>query len=462
MHSQGATGAKAAQIERTTTERRVLSEAPRRRLLIVSPHFPPTDAVDMHRVRMNLRHYREHGWEPLVLTVEPAATGRLVDPSLLEILPTNIEVHRCGALPLTWARRLGVSDIALRSYMHMRSAGDALIRSRRPDLILFSTTAFLTMALGPRWRRRYGVPFVLDLHDPWHAAPPGSARFQRRGFKHQLMRQTHQAAEARTAPAASGFISVSDAYVEALRQRYPSLHRVPAETAPFGYADEDVEAAARLGRAWQFAPQDEAALTCVSAGRIAPPMLSSLETFVSMLATARTQAVAPLADMRAGFLGTGYQATGNPAVGAGAAARFSVADRVFERADRAPLLDALKTLLEADALLILGSEDAAYQPSKLYQYLSLAKPLLCIAPGASALARIVGDLDTVIFIPTETADMAAAVRGAAAKLFCLLADKGGDTYAERQDLLERFNARALAARECALFERALAYSRASE
>lgn len=462
MHSRAAAGADAAQIERATMERRVESDAPRRRLLIVSPHFPPADAVDMHRVRMNVRHYREHGWEPLVLTVDPAATGRLVDPSLLEILPANIEVHRCGALPLALARPLGVSDIALRSYLHMRSAGDTLIRSRRPDLILFSTTAFLTMALGPRWRRRYGVPFVLDLHDPWHAAPPGSARFQRSGFKHRMMRQTHRAAEARTAPAASGFISVSDAYIEALRQSYPSLHSVPAETAPFGYADEDVEAAARLGRAWRFTPQDEATLTCVSAGRIAPPMLSSLETFVSMLATARTQGIEPLADMRAGFLGTGYQASGNPAIAAAAAARFSVADRVFERPGRAPLLDALKTLLEADVLLILGSEDAAYQPSKLYQYLSLAKPLLCIAPGASALARTVGDLDSVAFVPTETADLPAAARGAAAKLSRLLADKGGDAYAERQALLQRFNARALAARECALFERALAYSRESE
>ena len=30
-------------------------DAPRRRLLIVSPHFPPADAVDVHRVRMNVR-----------------------------------------------------------------------------------------------------------------------------------------------------------------------------------------------------------------------------------------------------------------------------------------------------------------------------------------------------------------------------------------------------------------------
>lgn len=443
---------------RAATGLRAASEAPRRQVLIVAPHFPPADAADMHRVRMNVRHYRELGWEPLVLTVDAAATGRLVDPSLVETLPCDLEVHRCGALPLSLARRFGVSDIALRSYMHMRSAGDALIRARRPDLVLFSTTAFLTMALGPHWRARHGVPFALDLHDPWHAAPPHSARFQRKGVKHALMRRAHRAAEARAAPAASGLISVSEAYIEALRERYPSLHSVPAVTSPFGYADEDTEAAMRLGRAWRFAP-DEKALTCISAGRIAPPMLSSLETLVSLLAAATANDVAPLARMRAGFLGTGYQASGNPVLSADAAKRFSVPDRIFERPDRAPLLDALKTLLEADVLVALGSEDAAYQPSRLYQHLALKKPLLCVAPGASALARSVRGLDTVVFVATETADIAGAARAAGDKLARLLADKSGHAYAERQDLLERFNARALAARECALFERALAHSK---
>jgi hypothetical protein len=432
--------------------------AARKRLLIVSPHFPPADAADMHRVRMNVRHYREHGWAPVVLTVDAGATGRLIDRSLLETVPPDLEVRRCGALPLRLARPFGVSDIALRSYVQLRSAGDALIRSHRPDLILFSTTAFLTMALGARWRRRHGVPFVLDLQDPWHAAPAGSARFQRRGVKHELMRRIHNAAEARTAPSASGLLSVSDAYIEALRHRFPSLAGVPAETAPFGHADSDIEAARRVGRAWRWSRPGAPFLTCVCAGRIAPPMLASLEAFVSLLAHAQAQGAAPLADMRAGFLGTGYKPAGNPAVSAAAASRFAVADRIAERPDRAPLLDAIKTLLEADILLILGSEDAAYQPSKLYQYLSLRKPLVCVAPATSRLAETVRELKSVVFIAAETTDMTGAVQHAAAKLTRLLAD-GGGAYSDREPMLERFSARALAARECDLFERALAHSR---
>ena len=35
------------------------------------------------------------------------------------------------------------------------------------DLIFFSTTQFDAFSLGPTWKRKFGVPYVLDYHDPW-------------------------------------------------------------------------------------------------------------------------------------------------------------------------------------------------------------------------------------------------------------------------------------------------------
>ena len=40
-----------------------------KRVLIVSPHFPPVNAADMHRARMVLPFLRENGWEAEVLAV---------------------------------------------------------------------------------------------------------------------------------------------------------------------------------------------------------------------------------------------------------------------------------------------------------------------------------------------------------------------------------------------------------
>ena len=35
-----------------------------RRILVVSPQFPPSDAAEMHRVRMTVGYYQANGWDP--------------------------------------------------------------------------------------------------------------------------------------------------------------------------------------------------------------------------------------------------------------------------------------------------------------------------------------------------------------------------------------------------------------
>ena len=40
-----------------------------KKVLIVSPHFPPLNAPDMQRVRMSLPYFAAEGWEPVVLAL---------------------------------------------------------------------------------------------------------------------------------------------------------------------------------------------------------------------------------------------------------------------------------------------------------------------------------------------------------------------------------------------------------
>ena len=41
-----------------------------KRVLMVSPHFPPDTSAASHRVRLLAPHLPEFGWEPTVVTVE--------------------------------------------------------------------------------------------------------------------------------------------------------------------------------------------------------------------------------------------------------------------------------------------------------------------------------------------------------------------------------------------------------
>ena len=42
-----------------------------RRVLMLSPHFPPDSSAATHRVRLLAPHLPEYGWEPIVVTAEP-------------------------------------------------------------------------------------------------------------------------------------------------------------------------------------------------------------------------------------------------------------------------------------------------------------------------------------------------------------------------------------------------------
>ena len=64
-----------------------------RRVLIISPHFPPVNAPDMQRARLALPFLRETGWEPVVLCLDPTMVeGAVIDPLLERTYPRDIRI----------------------------------------------------------------------------------------------------------------------------------------------------------------------------------------------------------------------------------------------------------------------------------------------------------------------------------------------------------------------------------
>ena len=52
------------------------------RLALVSGHFPPSNLVGAQRARLWSRYLPEFGWEPIVVTGDPAAYEEKPDPDL--------------------------------------------------------------------------------------------------------------------------------------------------------------------------------------------------------------------------------------------------------------------------------------------------------------------------------------------------------------------------------------------
>lgn len=424
-----------------------------RRVLIVSPNFPPNDTVDMHRVRMTVGHFEDNGWTATILRVAPGDTGRPVDPDLLATLPPGLEAVAVAAPASRLAAAAGLNATGLRAWFALDRAGRRLLRERRFDLVFISTTEFPVMALGRAWKRRFGVPFLLDFQDPWATFPASAAPYLRPALKHRVMRAIHQRLEAWTLPAADGLMAVSQGYIDLLQAAYPVLRDRPFAVSPFPYSAADFAAAAAHGTAVEGLSRADGGASCLYAGRIAPAMESSLRACFDLVAAGRAARPEVFDRLWFVFVGTGYAKSGNPSVAMRLAAEAGMLDRVVEHPDRVSFLDAQKSMLEADMLLLLGSDDDGYIPSKLNQSLSLAKPVLCAAPRTSRAVKAVEGLATVLTVTAGEPVDRATIDDLADRLGRLASDRSADSYDERETRTRPLEAAQAAARDCALFDR---------
>ena len=178
-----------------------------RRVLIISPHFPPINAADHQRIRMALPYFQEFGWQPHVLAVRPQAVRGVSDRYLQSTVPEHIPVTYIDALPVKYTKVFGLGNLGWRCLPYLAAAVDKLLTEQSFDLIYFSTTVFLSMGLAARWFKKFAVPYVLDFQDPWlndyyqtqgkKIIPPGGrlkygfAQFMARQLEPRAMRYVH-------------------------------------------------------------------------------------------------------------------------------------------------------------------------------------------------------------------------------------------------------------------------------
>ncbi|HXB02136.1 MAG TPA: hypothetical protein VNV15_04885 [Opitutaceae bacterium] len=432
--------------------------APLRRVLLVSPHFPPVNAPDAQRARLNLPYFREFGWEPVVLAVDPRQVPGRHDTPPASALPSDVTVHRCGALPAGLTRFAGLGSLGPRAWLHLRGAGAHLLHRERFDLVFFSTTQFLVFTLGAGWKKKFGVPFVIDVQDPWRTdyyerpgAPPPPG-----GWKYRFARwQAGRFEEPAFRPAA-GFVSVSESYLGQLRARYPWFSDKPSVVIPFGGSEADfagVQGDPAIAPA--FSPEPGCA-HLVSVGAVGSIMSGALQALFAALRAFRDEQPALAARLRLHFIGTSYapSAQAMPTVKP-IAESHGVGDLVSEQPARIGYPESLKTMLAADALLLLGSDDPGYTPSRIAPYFLADRPVLAFVPAGSAAEARLAELD---FARIVSLPAAANMRQARDFFSALAADPARLQTGPRNTPFfnAQFTARAGTRRLCEFFDQSLA------
>jgi hypothetical protein len=346
--------------------------------------------------------------------------------------------------------------LGLRAFPFLYSAGSRLVASGSFDLVYFSTTVFTSIPLGRMWKRRFGVPFVVDMQDPWVNDYYDQHPEVRKPPKHGLASRLHRALEPWSMPAADGLIAVSGAYLETLAERYPSLKQKPSMVLPFGAASKDFDRLRRAPQANRFFDPFDGKIHVVYIGRGGQDMWTALGLVFCALKVGLSESPDLFGRLRLHFIGTDYAPAERSRKSIEPLAEsMGVAEYVREHTQRVPYFEALQILCDAHMLLLPGSDDPQYTPSKLYPYILARKPLLAVVhekSGACEILRSTNAGRMVTFGGSE--DDAGEVHRTWREILSNLTAPETNWQA-----FEQFTAREMTRRQCEFFDHVVAGKR---
>ena len=384
------------------------------RILIVSWHFPPYNAVGAVRVTKLAAHLRACGFDVRVLSARdqplPETMSRDVPDDIVtyadwidvewpakrlsarfgsgqpDTRPYSSTDRRSEPSALTGLRQIlraisrvyftatMLPDKQIGWYPSAMRAGRRLFRNWQPDLVYASGPPFTSLLVASRLARRARVPWFAELRDPWFGT----------GYIRTDMPEVYErlqgVVERRVLRSAAAIVTTADA----LTDMYANRYRKPTRTIYNGYDSSDTAVACE---SQSLAPDDDVRITYT--GHIYPGRRDP---------TALFQAIASLSEnerarIRVEFFGSQENSLRPVAEECG------VSDRVWVHPP-VPYDRSLAIQRASDALLLLqwnDPQEALHIPAKLFEYLGAARPIIGLGYEQGVPAQIVRDRDAGIY-----------------------------------------------------------------
>lgn len=361
-----------------------------KRILIVYPHFPPSNLAGVHRSRLFAQHLPSFGWEPIILTVHEKYYEETNDTDLVKLLPLGLRIEKVNA----YGRIGPLGDIGLRGFLQLYKKAISIITKEQIDFVYISIPSFYCALLGRMLNNATGIKYGIDYIDPWVHNFPGSNKIFSR---HWLSTKLAKILEPIAVKKVALITGVAEGYYEPVLQRNPYLYsQAIAGAMPYGGEEKDHAIAARSQKQPYLFNKTEGKLQFVYAGAMLPKAYEPLEEIFKAIAA--NTLLFKNVDFH--FIGTG-KITDDP---------FSfnikpLAEKyglwninIFEYPKRIPYFDVIVHLNAADAIFILGSTEAHYTPSKVYQAILSEKPILAVLHERSTAAIVLEDSNAGIVI----------------------------------------------------------------
>jgi hypothetical protein len=354
-----------------------------KKIIIVSPHFPPSNLAAVHRSRLFAQHLPKFSWEPIILTVSEKYYEEELDYNLLSLLPKELRVIKTDAISTKPFRLIG--DIGIRGFYHIYKSILNLTKTEKIDFLYIPIPSHFTALLGRLVYEKTGVKYGIDYIDPWVHQWPGT---EKRFSKHWWSMKLGEWLEPIAVKNASLITGVAEGYYKDVFERNPHLKGKCIHIGmPYGGEKEDVKVLKTLNLQPYLFEKREGILDFVYGGAMLPKAFKPLEMIMKAISANRLA----FDRIRIHFIGSGKSP--NDADGYNIrdlAIKYKLWKTVFfEYPKRIPYLDVLTHLNVADGAFILGSTEPHYTPSKVYQAVLSEKPIFAILHSDSTACNVI-------------------------------------------------------------------------
>lgn len=414
--------------------------------MIITYYFPPLGMGGVQRTTKFVKYLPTFGWKPYVLTVREVEY-MAKDPSLLDEVPQT-QITRTGSFdPLrtlfvlksvferggkhgTLARppkklgllsglffpdnKVGWVPFALRK-------GLSLCRREKIDLIFSSSPPPSAHLAACMISRATEIPWVADFRDPWvgyklETLPTRLHLILKRGLEKRIV------ANAKRVVAANPVIQDELERINPQRDKLCLIDQ--------GYDEQDF-------RDYRSSTADKFTvgyLGTFSSDCDPKPAFRALGELIS-------RNLIPKEEMR--FLHVGASLH----LDVGRLAKEHGLGEVLETKGYLSHREAIRQMGEVSLLLLVTSGDPRVFPAKVFEYLRLGKPILCIAPEKSKLAEFLREMKAPAVVSPGDGE------GIKQAFISSFADfRNGKSTDREKDDLKRFERRTLTSRLASLFD----------
>jgi hypothetical protein len=354
-------------------------------LLIIYPHWPPSNLAGVHRPRLIANFTMGYGWKSFVLTVSPEFYEETPDPDMLLTVSADVKVFYAKAFKVMKPRIIG--DLGLRAFPFLYNEAVDIISKYKIDFIWIPIPSFYTSLLGRLLYNRTSVPYGIDYIDPWVRDISN-----RQDWRSKLSLMVAKCLEPVAVKKASLISGVSENYYLPVLEKNFKEKQIVHVGMPYGFDPNDHTIEVRNLKY----PWDEivGCKPLVYAGAFLPNAHGFIKTLFKVIG--KKVALGEW-DMQVHlfFLGTGNY---SGITIADYAEYYGIKSIVHEERGRFPYLHIQQILSVAFGVMAIGSTEKHYTASKIFQALLSKKPVLGIFHKESSAVAILNECEADNFL----------------------------------------------------------------